>query len=196
MSISILCRHFCFSNASGLFHVNWRLQYHWNLVADRQTHSCACHVYFMSYLQVIRTWRVKKPRTRVILKGACFYLCTWIHAVKREVGTLSIVSTFNRKRLPIYTLTVTQCPWIIWEQINRWMIMYNRATSFQSLSSDSTHTLKIPLWAWCTSSFKSRYSPMHDYVSSFLVRRWVDVYLDWRVILWIMSTDVRFYITP
>ena len=66
--------------------------------------------------------------------------------------------------------------------------MYNRATSFQSLSSDSLHTLKIPLWAWCTSSFKSRYCPMHDYVSSFLVRRWVDVYLDCYE-LWVLMWD-------
>ena len=198
MSITILCRHFCFSNACTWF-VPCKLKIAISLESGcRQTDTqlcfpCVFHVLLTGDKDLKSENAKDKSHTE-----RCMLLFMYVDTCSEEGGRWALFLVFPHLTAKdyLYILTVTRCPWIIWEQIKRRMIMYNRATSFQSLISDSTHTLKIPLWAWCTSSFKSRYCPMHDYVSSFLVRRWVDVYLGWPVMLWIVSTDVRFYITP
>ena len=90
--------------------------------------SCTAYtpiVYFLSYIQVIRTWRVKRPRTRVIMKGACsqFVYMNILCTCTKEGG-----GQFPQE-CPC-TFTVTWSPWIISQQINGWIICIMEPPAF------------------------------------------------------------------
>ena len=89
-------------------------------------------VYYLSYIQAIRTWRVKRPRTRVIMKGACsqFVYMDILCTCTKEGGW----AVFTR--VPMHILQ-----WLdALESFHsvKW-IMYNQATSFHSSSPNNTH---------------------------------------------------------